>query len=167
MRRQAPNLPISPKLLKHFAIATVVITGLLALFAGGDGGDVGAKIEQRAAQTELARAEPASLGRKTISNTLAVRPGTDLSGDFDSDGRMAGTGDLGGGRIGPPTQAHPDRPALPAYAPPPGLLARPGATVSRTGMIGAKPRKPFHPNAEQQAAILRKSAERSGALGND
>ena len=54
MRRAAPPLPISPKLLKHFAVVTLVLTACIAMFADGESREaIQDQVELRAANNTL------------------------------------------------------------------------------------------------------------------
>lgn len=176
MRRAAPTLAISPKLLKHFAAATVTITLLLALFASEEDWGARAQIEANQAQTQLAAAEAEKLGTRKIASKLKVNqtPG----GGFGTD---EGGGGGGGGSWAPKKQsASVERPSLRTHGIP-QLEQRPGATVTVTGMdledaLQPDPRKrkhktgeQFRPNSEQIGQIKANSRQRTGggASGGD
>lgn len=174
MRRAAPTLAISPKLLKHFAAATVTITLLLALFATDEDWGARAQLEANQAKTQLAAAEAEKLGTKKIASKLKINqtPG----GGFGTD---EGGGGGGGGSDWsprkPPSQG--ERPSLRTHGIP-QLEQRPGATVTVTGMdledaLQPDPRKrksktgeQFRPNSEQIEQIKANSRQRTGG-GSD
>lgn len=169
MRRAAPTLAISPKLLKHFAAATVTITLLLALFATDEDWGARAQLEANQAKNQLAAAEAEKLGTKKLASKLKVReaPG----GGFGTD---EGGGSGGGGDWTPrKPQSQLERPSLRTHGIP-QLEQRPGATVTVTGMDLEDARQPdprkrkrktgeqFRPNAEQIDQIKVNSRQRTG-----
>ena len=72
MRRTAPTLPISPQLLKHFAIATLVLTGLIAMFASGEEWGAQAQLKAVDAKNKLIRTETEKLGTRKLANVLKI-----------------------------------------------------------------------------------------------
>ncbi len=70
MRRVAPNLPVSPVMLRHFAVVTLVATAGLAMFASGENSSALAEA-QRAAQARGGGAWGTS-PRKTSENKTAT-----------------------------------------------------------------------------------------------
>jgi len=98
MRRQAPTLPISPQQLKHFAAATVAITVLLALFAGGEDAGLAAEIQAREARNQLIETETAKLGAKQLKANLKLKDGTKSQFAFSDGGDVVDmSGEWGGG----------------------------------------------------------------------
>ena len=73
MRRPVPTVPISPQQLKHFAAATVAITGLLAMFASGEGGGLSDDLQARAAQNKLAQTEVSKLGTTQLKAHVKLK----------------------------------------------------------------------------------------------
>ncbi|HEX4847926.1 MAG TPA: hypothetical protein VFV30_07255 [Novosphingobium sp.] len=150
MRRQAPPLPISPKQLKHFAIATVVLTGLLALLASGTGSGVAAEIDARKAKNDLVAAEQEKVGTKKVGTAIKVRDKS-MNSTFADDSSL-GDGGFGGSSSGGNSYAGPragPRP-MPALQSPIGLQNRPGGTVTRKRM-GKPPPKPGELDDPDQA----------------
>lgn len=171
MRRAAPTLPISPKLLKHFAAATVVITLLLALFATDEDWGASAQLEANRTQNQLAAADAEKFGHKKLASKLKVSetPG----GGFGTDEGGGG----GGGSWSPPKpSANTERPNLRTTGIP-QLEQRPGATVTVTGMdledaLQPDPRKrkrktgeQYRPNSEEIEKIKANSRQRTGGSG--
>lgn len=169
MRRAAPTLPVSPKLLKHFAAATVTLTLLLALFATDEDWGARAQLEANEAKTQLAAAEAEKLGTKKLASKLKVREPS--GGGFGSD---EGGGGGGGGTWYPnKSAASSERPNLRTTGIP-QLEQRPGATLSVSGMdledaLQQDPRKrkrktgeQFRPNSEQIEKIKANSRQRTG-----
>jgi hypothetical protein len=140
MRRPAPILPVSPKMLKHFAAATVAITGLLALFVGGEDASIAAQVQATSARNDLVASHKNKSGAGRIASSLKVR--NPNSGGFDSDGPSDfGAGDGGGGsagvaRSGPPMI----KSQGPVFLPPANLSRKPGGTTSKKRL--AKPGDP-------------------------
>ena len=70
MSRSAPIIPVDAKMYRHFAIATVLITGCLAMFASGENREalqaqLEAKQQQNAAQqAEQEAAKEKGIGKK-------------------------------------------------------------------------------------------------------
>lgn len=135
MRRQAPTMAISPQQLKHFAVATVAITALLALFAGGEQASIAAQVQAQNAKNDLIATEQSRFGAKTIANKLAMRSGT--SGGFGEEaGGDFGRGSGGGGAGRPALGGMPmPRAQGPAFLPPPGLSYKSGGKVQKKRML--------------------------------
>jgi hypothetical protein len=71
MRRVAPSLPISPKLLKHFAAATVALTACLAIFADGSASEA---VAEQVKANEAKQAEVDMMGsRRLAGNSLKIK----------------------------------------------------------------------------------------------
>lgn len=168
MRRAAPTLAISPKLLKHFAAATVTITLLLALFATDEDWGARAQLEANETKNQLAAAEAEKLGTKKLASKLKVREPS--GGGFGTDEGGGG----GGGSWSPPkASANSERPNLRTTGIP-QLEQRPGATLTVTGVdledaLEQDPRKrkhkngeQFRPNSEQIEKIKANSRQRTG-----
>ena len=176
MRRATPLGPISPKLLKHFAAATVVLTGLLALFASGEDWGAQTQFEAVEAKNQLVATEAEKLGTKRLTAKLKVAPqlggsgfGDDGGGDFSG---AQGSGGSGGGSNKPasPTAT---RQRLDPDVLPPNLLTTSGSSVTLSGVprqgsprSSPKRRAPAaaqaaEPTPEQLEAIQASSRERS------
>jgi len=93
MRRKAPTMPISPKQLKHFAVATVLLTGALALVAGGQDAGIAAQVSATQAKNDMIAKEQQKLGTKKVASNLKVR---NQGGGFSEDGDEGGSGAGGG-----------------------------------------------------------------------
>lgn len=185
MRRPAPSISLSPRLLKQFAGVTVIVTGMVALFANGEAAQLQAEVEAREARNELLASEAERLGTRKIASSMKVkaRPGG-WGGD--------GSGDSGGGGEG---SIDPDAPAQPpAFAQqtllpprggtiPRGLPQTPGATVSVKGQLATDLSGPQgdaararekgkagymnRPDAQQILDIKAASQSRTGGAGAD
>jgi hypothetical protein len=165
MRRAAPTAGLSPQLIKHFAIATVTITALLALFASGE--DWGAQAQMQAvdAKNQLANAEAEKLGTKKLRAKLKVRQGDGGSMEMGGDSGM-GSGGGGGGSL------YPEPPPRYAAAAQPG--GPPQTEFGRASGPGreqtAGPRKPTPkrtPTEAELEAMLEASRQRSGGSDSD
>ena len=96
MRQPTPTLPITPKMLRHFAVVTVAITACIGIFASGENTQVAAKPAKEAAQEsggfsfDFGGAERAALtggGNKDHRNVNGINlaSGTRLSSGSDAD----------------------------------------------------------------------------------
>lgn len=88
MSRSAPVIPVNAKMYRHFAIATVLITGTLAMFASGENRQ--AMEDHLAAQQRLVKAQEAE--RKLAAEGRGGNSATNfqdkrkVKGSFGSDG---------------------------------------------------------------------------------
>jgi hypothetical protein len=176
MRRPAPALPVSPQMLRHFAVVTLVITASVAMFANGEGQEaVMSGIETRIAENPMIAQSTKVVGAKRFeTNKLRLRNekrsymafapdmpeatrefGTpmDLNGSIDADGSDESTSTEG--------WEQPNRLASAEQGPPP-----PG-TPNFTKLDPKRPRlsrpRPVRPNAEQLDRLMNASRQRSGA----
>jgi hypothetical protein len=179
MRRAAPTIPVSPKLLKHFAAVTIVLTGALAMFADeGSRSAIADGIESQQDYNEARAIEATKLGpRKLVSGLKDNRRTMGFGGE--EAGPSGGSGSYGGSGGGSALRGQRPRDAM--LVPPPNLPTRPGATVTvQSGpydelelpsvTAGNKPRKkqPYRPDAKAIEAIQQVSSQRSGnPNGND
>ena len=171
MRRTAPTLSISPKLLKHFAAATIVITLLLALFASDE--DWGARAQIEAAQTknQLAATEAERLGTGKLASKLKVR--TNTGGGFGADEGGGPPVDGGWSRSAPKASAEIAGPRQRVNGIP-VLEQREGASVTVKEADIEDVREPdpakrknkkaaaFMPDAQQIESIQEASRQRTG-----
>ncbi|HCF25390.1 MULTISPECIES: hypothetical protein [unclassified Novosphingobium] len=179
MRRPAPTLPISSKQLKHFAAATVAITTLLALFAGGDDIGVAAQIDATQAKNDLIAAEQKKLGTKQLATHMKVKTG---GGGFGEDsGGGFGMGDGGGGASSARRSLPKSSPQGPAFLPPTDLSSQPGGKITRRSMAkpkgrqnadselastaGGDPANAGRPDTSQLSSAIEAARQRSGSAG--
>lgn len=179
MRRPVQSLPISPTLLKHFAAVTVVLTGLIALFAGGEQSQFAEELAEREARNQLAQTEAKTVGSKEVADDAPRR----TAGSWGSAGQEdPGFGGASTDPNPPPmmaTNAPKGRQIGPNRGRPPYLMPPPGAARIGPGgepMRGiprddedANPRvpsEPTSPTADQAAALLQSSMARSGGSGD-
>lgn len=181
MRKRAPRLPLSPKLLKQFAIATVIITGLVAMFANGETAQLQAEVQAREAKNQLLATEADKLGARKVAMGMVVKV-KPVDWDGDAGEALESTG--GEGSIDPDapravpsfTQSGGIRP--PRSMLPPSMPPVPGQTVSVKGQLATDLAGPFgdaararekgkagtmfRPNAQQIEQIKATSRERTG-----
>lgn len=166
MRRAAPTLPISPKLLKHFAAATLAITAIIAIMADGSASEA---IAEQVEANQTRQAEADLLGsRQAVKSNLRVK--ADL-GNVPVEGGESAMG--GGDSAGSVATGSEDLPmmVMPPRAGPGGPAANTYATPGqRQGPRKAEPRPawpssatPPRPTAEQRAQLIESSRQRSGA----
>lgn len=70
MRRPAPTVTLSPQVIRQFALVTIIVTGLLAMFSSGENAEVVEAIKAREAQNQLARQEAARLGARKVGTVF-------------------------------------------------------------------------------------------------
>ena len=171
MRRRSTTQALSPKLLKHFAAAAVVLTTTLAVFASGADWGAQAQVEAVEAKNQLAQTEAEKLGTKRIATTLKVANRSAAAGFGDDDGGAGDFGGGGGGSYAPPAPRMAARPSSPgasawaASAGPSGAPPLPGSSQPDPGK--ARPAPPKTPSPEDIAQITASSAQRSGASAGD
>lgn len=84
MRRAASTLPVTPAMLRHFAVLTAVATACLAMFASGENGSAGQAVIKAhdAAKARSLNAQPGAMGSGKIVvreiGGLKLAPGTRL-----------------------------------------------------------------------------------------
>lgn len=159
MRHPIQPLPISPKLLKHFAAATVVLTGLIALFAGGEQSQVAQELAAREERNKLVQTEAEVIGTREIGERETTR----TKGSWGSDG-PENAGFTGG-------STDPNGPPMLTARPPRGMaggVARPrGVPVGdQQDEMRSDAHEPTGPTADQAAALLESSRARSGSTGD-
>ena len=172
MRRTPPAGPLTPKLIKHFAVATVVLIGLLAMVSSGEDWGTRAQIAAVEANNQVRKSEAEQVGPRRLAARIAVRPGPIHAG-FNEDPGL----DFGERGSYSEPQAGLDQPVQPRGnpgAPPLGLADAPGATqvvIGGASSIGgrvlktAKPSVKTGPTAQDLAEMTANSARRSGQSG--
>ncbi len=161
MRRVQTTLPISPRLLKHFAAATVAITFCVAIFADGSTTEA---VKETVKHNELKKTEVDLLGvTKLVSKGLKVAPVRRMP----IDNAPSIDQDFGGSTLPP------DLVLRPAFAGPamplPSQFARPEDMLpERQAVLRArKTPLPHQPTDEEIARIQEESRLRSGSPGVD
>lgn len=175
-------MPISPKLLKHFAAATLAITGLIALLADDSAAEA---VAEQVKANELKQAEVDMLGaRRAAKSNLTVKPSADMvpvdsgGGGADS-GYFSSPANVSDGPSGYRGGAIPTPLGNPADEPPP---VQEGTTiVMQGGPVGADPRgmtdprsntpqrpagaatRPPRPTKQQLDKLLQASRQRAQA----
>lgn len=185
MRKPAPKSTLSVEQLKKFAIATLIITGLVAMFANGEAAQVQAEAQAREAKNQLLTTEAEKLGTRRVAMGMTVKAsaaGWGGDGGDSSGGSGEGSIDPDSPRTTPAfTQgagAAKDHPQLP-----PNMPMKPGATVTVKGQVASDLQGPigdaaraknkgkagnmFRPNAEQIEAIKAASRERTGGASQE
>lgn len=177
MRRPVQPLPISPKLLKHFAAATVVLTGLIALFAGGEQSQIAQELAEREARNQLAQTEAEVIGTQDVGQPETTR----TKGNWGSDGPENSGYSGASTDPNPPPMLAGRPPRGPQVGPmrgsPPYLTPPPGAAGSNARLRGipvgderedasSRTPDPTSPTADQAAALLESSRARSGGSGD-
>ncbi len=78
--------PVPAKLYKHFAVVTVVLTAMIALFADGENREaIASHVEQREEQARIERASQEITGPPRLIRSEATLQGSfDGGGEFDS-----------------------------------------------------------------------------------
>ena len=172
MRRTAPAGPLTPKLIKHFAVATVAVTGLLAMFSSGEDWGAGAQTRADSVNNQVPVTQTEQLGAPRLANTIAIRPGPSHGG-FDEDPGS----DFGERASNSTPQAKADQSVQPRgnhSAPPLGLADAPEATVVVNGGAStadnpsqrtAKTSGRAAPTAQELTEMTANSARRSGQSG--
>ncbi|MFM5929539.1 MAG: hypothetical protein ACKOPQ_01375 [Novosphingobium sp.] len=99
MKELLAEIPVPPKMIRHFAVVTVIITACIALFADGERRQAMAdEVDQQRQQAELRQAEAAQSGPKQYQPPV-VRTGGTGSG-FGAEGPVdPGGTDTGGGEV--------------------------------------------------------------------
>ncbi len=180
MSRIVQTLPITPKMYRHFAIITVVLTAALALFADGE--------RQEVLKGEVAKHQTARGAAKQEDSRLAAARAHNERAARKSKRAMAGGEaglDAGDGSFTP--DADFSAPVSPSFVGPQGMSPSDGVTGSAGafgsdyGTPGMSPelrrkmsmqkRKqadaPPKLNQRQMDAMLEMSAARSGAGSSD
>jgi hypothetical protein len=160
MRRAAPSAGLSPQLIKHFAIATVSVTALLALFATDADWGAQAQLEAVDAKNRLAATEAEKLGTKKVIAKLKIRKRDGGPMPIDSGSDMGSGG--GGGDF------YPEPASRTAGGPPQSEFGRvaAGPGVDRGGGP-TKPAAKRRPTEEELEEMLEASRQRSGSSSSD
>ena len=159
MARVMPTSAISPKMFQHFAIITVVITGLLALFADGESREaIEATVARNQAHAAASQAERSS-GK--AGKPVFKRADGQVEGRFGGEEGMPATPRKQFKRRKPPGAriAGPfDRPL------PPGVSAEEYAERTRLQRESYEKNRPSEETVER---ILEQSRRRSNRGGGD
>ena len=162
-------------MLKHFAAATVVLTGLLAVFASGADWGARAQISAVEAKNQLAATEAEKLGTKRIGTTLKIANNVGAANFGDDDGGSFGGGGSDGGDYAPPAQPQPvlnparpgmRKPNSPRSTNPLDPTKPPQPPGSEQAPVQTQPSARPAPTAQDLAKITASSARRSGSSGD-
>lgn len=166
-------LGIDPKMYRHFAILTVAISAIVAVFADGESQDAMARNQQHA---EMKQAEEAKFGKtKLVDKRDDKSPRRSAGGGFHGEFGAPMDGSAGGGgnssfipanmNVGPmPIMIEPDQAAMARMTPEQrkAYLKRLEEERDRRMDEG-----PVVPTAAQISALAASSAARSGSDGID
>lgn len=167
MARVAPPLPVSPKLFRHFAVITVVVTACVAMFADGEGREaIAAQVAERQKQNELLVAEAKTVGQRTIglkkikASKGAVALANASIDDFDTGGEFGAPMESAGGlsSYGDSMPSSPGPHGQIADSSPLSVLP-PHARQTKRPTVA----KPKRPSQEQLQQLMDASSRRSGA----
>ena len=179
MRRAPAQTPLSPQLIKHFAFATVALTGLLAMFATSEDWGAQAQIKAVGDRNQLEIAEVNKLGTKRLAAKLQTREGP-APADFSAESTVDFNDNIYSNRHAPARRivgqngfaelygasGNLREPAanlrtIPINAPPiPGIAAKPVPSQPQL-------RPDILPNAEQIAALKAKALQQSAGAAGD
>ncbi len=184
MSRIATALPVTPKLYKHFAIVTLVITLGMAMFANGEGHQaVADEIAAREAKNQLLRDEATQIGPRHFRiNNLKVRTNNKTYLPFAPDenqfidetrgavaayGQNIGAGSAGT-RLNPADYLRPDgAPGMGPNsqgAPPITLDTAPGGKINRPKVVKRAPPKL---STQQTESMMEAAQTRAGAASTE
>ncbi|WP_309623455.1 hypothetical protein [Novosphingobium sp.] len=172
MRRTKSGPGLSPRQLKHFAGAAVVLTGLLAVLVSGEDWGARAQVEAVNAKNDLVAKEAEKLGTKRITSSMVVRTPSNLG--FGDDAGPGSMGQGSGGGAGPAPVARPAGPVLVGPSSQQGDVPPHGPTTAASGYriialpdTKGAPRGTRQGNADtkQRQAIEAASRQRSGKSG--
>lgn len=173
-------MPVSPKMLRHFAAATVAITFCVAIFADGEGREaIAAQVEAREARTNLLEVEAGKLGTRRVGlhNLKLPKEGrahipfgqdvADGGGDYGAPMDSAAGNDAGSGWTQAAPGVGPNNDGQRAQANPRGPAGPDGSILGPPNLTNRAPRtrrpsRPPQPTEAQQAAVLAASRARSG-----
>lgn len=181
MRRPAPSVQISPRLLKHFAAVTLVITVCVAMFASGGSAQISSELQDREARNQLLKTEADTLGSRKVAATLKRdhQPGRgqwgndggldDGSGQGTMDPDSAGTGGSDDRAVwSGPTAKTAITPGNSIKVNGKPVLVRPGQPFPRSADVSrGQSEQPFRPDASQIDAIRAAARERTGSSSGD
>ncbi|PLK26017.1 hypothetical protein [Novosphingobium sp. TH158] len=162
MKELLESIPVPPKMYRHFAVITVVITACIAVFADGERREaIGAELKAEQQQAALRQAEADTLGPRKIH--LEPSPKASTGSGFGTEGPV----DPGGENLGAP-EPMPTRGTATRINPyaassmPPGFV--PGARKLPGPSVGPAWKRPVQqPTAADLEKIRRAGEERGGA----
>ena len=162
MRRPAPTVQLSPQVIRQFALITLIVTALLAMFADGENSELAAAIKAREAQTQLEKTQASKLGAAKFKAAMKPEVPQESGEGFEklNDRDSMNSGGSGPAQwAGGPSQQGQGRPVFMrddpqpyVGSPPPNALK--GVTVRR--------RKPVIFTDSDAATLKQRSRERSG-----
>lgn len=174
MRRATPTMPVTPVMLRHFAVLTLVITSCIGIFASGENRESAEQqLKPRTSNSAASQAKSAPANPPKIIGGLIIGAGTrlgpspDAGGYFDSEGG----GGSGSGETSPYQGSETGN--VTPMGPPPGLQSPHLATASQGPPPGVgrnqrkgRPNPPplRQPTAQELDRMMAASRERSGGV---
>lgn len=156
MRRATPPLPVSPRLLKHFAAATLALTACIALFADGSTTEA---VAETVKHNQLKKTEVDMLGsRRLARQALKVREAPQPMVDDPVIDATRGEPAVWNGPTQPPAYLGAGLPAGSGSVRPEDLL--PGNEAAR---LARKANQPKRPSPEELARLKEASRLRTGS----
>lgn len=175
MRRPAPTAQLSPKMLKHFAAVTVIVTVLMALLSANAQGELASP--QAADEGSDKPAEASGLAKE-----LRLAKPSKNTGSWGSDGDDVGSGSVPSSYDASTAQTGSFKGGGNSvnFVAPPQMPLQPGASITISGTtraelpgsaIEADPRKRaagafYMPGEEEKQAIAAASRARTNANGD-
>lgn len=159
MARPQPTIPVSARMYRHFAVATLSITACLAMFADGESrealADQVSRADMRQAEGKLAEQGKGGNSALTFTDKRRNKGSFGADGGGDEGGGSGGDGTLNGASIaaaqdGPgeaPVYAEDSAAQAPAEMP---QMLQPGMSAAEYQQMKAGPRKPGRPAASQR-----------------
>lgn len=161
MRRPAPTVQLSPKVIRQFALITLIVTALLAMFSSGENAEVVQAIKDREAKNQLARAEVSKLGADKVGTVFRKQKREEYGEGFEKlngpESGSSGGGSGGASWAGPSTSS--DRPAfMRTDAPQPFVQLPPNAPKG----VKVRTRKPVRFGQKERDALKEAALRKSG-----
>lgn len=164
MRRQAPTVTLSPQVIRQFALITIIVTGLLAMFADGENSEVVEALRAREAKTRLAKQEAATLGARKVGTLIKQEKREESGAGYeklnDQDSMNSGVG--GAGSTGYAAPGY--RPAFMRNDPQP-FIGNPPPTAPKGVIVRRK--KPVILTEREIAALKEAARLRAGTALDD
>lgn len=164
MRRPAPALQLSPRVIRQFALITLIATALLAMFSSGENAELTQAIKDREARNELARTEARKLGADKVGTVFRHVKHEESGEGFEKlngyqEGGSSGSSASPAGWAGPAQADGAIRPAfLRDAAPQP--FAMPGPSAPKG--VKVRQRKPVVFTGRERDALKEAARQQSG-----
>lgn len=177
MARRAPQTSLSPRMLKHFAVATALLTACLALFADGEGrNEFGHAVAAREHEAAVAAAAAGERVKPKFALNSQIRdarrtyvpyPVEENEAGAAYGAPMDGAAGSGGGGSGtslgplPSVRRSPDEAERGQLLPGP-VTAQPGEGSAPSAPARSGPQAPHRPSQQEIDRLEAMSLERSG-----